>query len=419
MNSDKDDPNNHAPAVTPDDDWDGLDVEQVFDAQLPPRRAEKSRLPKIDSNHKEISSVEPARFTSDTVPMLSESHLKTYVPVHLKVKSEREGGEKEDFLPTLVMEDLKLGDFSTRSIQKPILQNRSQDGERNDWGVVQKKDPSRWMLYTALGVIFLIVTTVSISYLNRDKSNRKVDEDRSNQSARKNIKKESNVDQDLLARLANSNIEAIQIYGKYAQSKNLDDFTHLIYLSKNNAQFAAKTWEPIGAGSDWVPSDTSDWKTYQNGSQLFTELKGVNHNFSKFIAVFRYENTELKMDWKATTGYGSASFTELKSGTGDGSEIRGWIEPSNFFTQDLPEERYHSFVIRSPDKRDSVWGYSEIGSDTDTDLMKLFSVSSITGEGITEAKIILNMVSSDRGMLPQQWMIKSLIAENWLDQATP
>ncbi len=418
MNSDKDDPNNHAPAVNPDDDWDGLDVEQVFDAQLPPRRTEATRLPKIDINHTEISLVEPSRFASDPVPRLSESHFKTYVPTHLKMNSEREGGEKEDFLPALVMEDLKQGDFSTKAIQKPILQSRFQDGERNDWGVVQK-DSSRWMLYTALGVILLIVMAVSISYLNRDKSIKNVDEKESNRSARNNIKKESNVDQELLGRLTSSDKEAIQIYGKYAQAKSLDDFTGSIYLSKSNAQFAAKAWEPIGAGSDWEPSDTSAWKTHQNGSQLFAELKGVNHNFSKFIAVFRYENTELKMDWKATTGYGSASFTELKSGTGDGSEIRGWIEPSSFFTQELSEERYHSFVIRSPNMIDSVWGYSEIGSDADKDLMKLFSTSSITGERITEAKVILKLVSGGRGMLPQQWMIKGLIAENWLDQATP
>jgi hypothetical protein len=419
MNPDKDDPNNHVPAVAPDDDWDGLDVEQVFDAQLPPRRVEATRLPKIDLNHKEVSLVEPVRFTSDVVPRLSESHLKTYVPIHLKMNSEREEGEKEDFLPALVMEDLKQGDFSPRGIQKPILQSRSQDGERNDWGVAQKKESSRWMLYTALGVILLIVTTVSISYINWDKYIRNIDKNGSNRSARNNIKKESNIDQDLLGRLTSSDKEATQIYGKYAQAKSLDDFTGSIYLSKSNTQFVAKVWAPIGADSDWVPSDTSAWKTHQNGSQLFAELKGVNHNFSKFIAVFRYENTQLKMDWKATTGYGSASFTELKSGTGDGSEIRGWIESSSFFTQELPEERYHSFVIRSADKRDSVWGYSEIGSVADTDLMKLFAKSSITGESIIEAKVILNMVSGDRGMLPQQWIIKSLIAENWLDQATP
>ncbi len=419
MNPDKDDPNNHVPAVAPDDDWDSLNLEQVFDAQLPPRRAEATRSPKIDLNHKEVGLVYPASFPSDVVPRLSESHLKTYVPIHLKINSERVGGEKEDFLPALVMEDLKQRDFSTRKIQKPILQSRSQDVEQNDWGVVQKKESSRWMLYTALGVILLIVTTVSISYLNRDKSIRNIDENGSKRSTHNDKKKESNIDQDLLAQLANSNKEAIQIYGKYAQAKSLDDFTGSIYLSKSNTQFAAKAWEPIGAGSDWVPSDKSAWKNHQNGSRLFAELKGVNHNFSKFIAVFRYENTQLKMDWKATTGYGSASFTELKSGTGDGSEIRGWIESSSFFTQELPEERYHSFVIRSADKRDSVWGYSEIGSDADTDLMKLFATSSITGESIIEAKVILNMVSGDRGMLPQQWIIKSLIAENWLDQATP
>jgi hypothetical protein len=419
MNPDKEDPNNHAPAVTPDDDWDGLDVEQDFNAQLPPRRADTPRIPKLDLNLSEIKSIEPARHATGATSSREDSNIKPSVSIHINVNPEREFSEKEDFLPALVMEDVKQGDFSARNIKRPITLSRSKLGERDDWGTVEKKGSSRWMLYTAVGMIMLIVLTVSFSYFNRDKPIRNADDKGSNKPAPVDRNKESDIDPSVLAQLANGDKEAIQIYGNYAQAKSPDDFTESIYLSKRNAQAVARAWKPISAENGWLPSDTSAWKTYQNGSLVFAELRGTNHNFSKFIGVFRYEKKELKMDWKATAGYGSASFTELKSGLGDASEIRGWIEPSNFFTRQLPEERYHSFILRSPDDADSVWGYTEIGSDADTKLMQLFSVSPITEEQKTEAKVILKLDRGDPGNLPQQWMIKSLIAENWLDQATP
>ena len=145
----------------------------------------------------------------------------------------------------------------------------------------------------------------------------------------------------------------------------------------------------------------------------------MNHNFSNFLAFFRYENSDLKLDWKATTGYGTASFNELKIGEGDGSEIRGWISPSDFFTQQLPDDKYHSYIFRSTSKDDSVWVYAEIGSQVDQNILALFSNSLITGESQTEVGVILNLERGNQEILPLQWMIKNLKAANWLDIATP
>ena len=127
----------------------------------------------------------------------------------------------------------------------------------------------------------------------------------------------------------------------------------------------------------------------------------------------------MKMDWKATVGYGSADFEELKTGVGDGSEIRGWIEKSNFYTQALPEDKYRSLIVRSPGKDLSIWAYTEIGSEVDEQVEGLFSISPVTGQYQTEAKVILNLHKGDREILPRQWMVKGFIASNWLDQAAP
>jgi hypothetical protein len=178
-------------------------------------------------------------------------------------------------------------------------------------------------------------------------------------------------------------------------------------------------WKPMGADGGWMPSDKASWKTFQVGELSYAELRGLDHNFSKFVAFFRYENSDLKMDWKATAGYGTADFDQLKIGKGDGSEIRGRISRSDFFTHQLSDEKYHSFIVRSPKNDVSIWAYTEIGSQVDQDILALFSVSQITGDYQTEAEIILDLERGNQEILPHQWMIKRLIAANWLDTATP
>lgn len=419
MNPDKEDPNNHVPAVTPDDDWDGLDVEQVFDAQLPPRRTDAGKIPKTDVNLTGFKSIEPARHTGGGGSASEDGSVKTSVSINMKVHAEREAAEKENFQPTLAMEDMLPEGSAGQVIRKPVVPSRFKAGERDDWGTVHKKGSSRWMLYVAGAVVLLVALTLAVSQIGRKKPARAESAVRNQDRTQADDSKVSAADLGLLGQLAKSNWEAIEIYSTYAQAREVGDFSDLIYLGERHSAQISKAWKPVGAQSGWKPSDTAVWKTLKFGTIDCAELRGTNPDFSKFTAVFRYEDTRMKMDWKATVGYGSADFEELKTGVGDGSEIRGWIEKSNFYTQALPEDKYRSLIVRSPGKDLSIWAYTEIGSEVDEQVEGLFSISPVTGQYQTEAKVILNLHKGDREILPRQWMVKGLIASNWLDQAAP
>lgn len=419
MNPDKEDPNNHVPAVTDDDDWDGLDLDQTLASQLPPRRADAPRIAKMDVNLSAFKATEPVRQEAGATSHQDDAQPKSLVSMDIHL--ERVVSEKDDFQAALVMESVKQGDEAAKSYEKrPVKQSRFTPGERDEWGVNHpQKGTARWMLFTAAGVICLIALTVFLNQFAGKKPVRKSDMVGLSQLKPAEAKEEPIRDPGMFGQLASQDEDAFQIYGQYAQAKSADDFLKSIYLSERNTPLVMDAWKPMGAESGWIPSSTSTWKPYKDGELVYAELRGVNYDFSKFLAFFRYENSDLKLDWKATTGYGTASFDDLKIGQGDGSEVRGWISSANFFTQQLPDDRYHSFILRSHKLDDSLWIYTEIGSAVDKDIMALFSISPITGQYQTDARVTLNLERGDEKTLPSQWMIKGLIAENWLDQATP
>ena len=416
MNPDKEDPNNHVPAVSPDDDWDGLDVDQVFDSQLPPLRSDAPRIPKMDVNLSAFKTIYLDRHAGEAASIPEDVNHKSLASSHVNV--ERPLIEKESFQVALVVEGLKQVDVSAQGYERPLPRRRLSSGERHDWGAIPKGS-TRWMLYAALGVIGMIALIMILSHFSAKKSDMKLNNNGLGQVERVKEKSEPIRDSGVLVELMNGHREAIQIYGRYAQAKSENDFLKSIYLSEQNAPLVKDGWKSVGAKSGWMPSDKASWQSHRDGEILYAELKGVNHNFSKFLAFFRYENSDLKLDWKATTGYGTASFDKLKIGEGDGSEIRGWISPSDFFTQQLPDNKYHSYIFRSTSKEASVWVYAEIGSQVDRNISALFSTSLITGEYQTEAGVILNLERGNQAILPRQWMIKNLTAANWLDLATP
>jgi hypothetical protein len=417
MNPDKEDPNNHVPVVSPDDEWVDLDVAQVFDSQLPPLRSDASRIPKMDVNLSAFKTIYLDRHAGEAASIPEDANQKSLASLHVHVECSPVEEESVQVAP--VLENLKQVDVSAKRQERPLRQRRRvSSGERDDWGSNPKGSTS-WMLYTALGVIGVIALIMFSSHFAARKSDLKLKNYELGQVGRVKDKKEPIKDSGVLMGLMNSYPEAIQIYGRYAQAKNENDFLKYIYLSERNAPLLKDSWKPIGAKSGWMPSDQSSWELLRDGELFYGELRGVNHNFSNFLAFFRYENSDLKLDWKATTGYGTASFNELKIGEGDGSEIRGWIAPSDFFTQQLPDDKYHSYIFRSTSKDDSVWVYAEIGSQVDQNILALFSNSLITGESQTEVGVILNLERGNLEILPLQWMIKNLKAANWLDIATP
>lgn len=417
MNPEKEDPNNHVPAVMPDDDWDGLDVAQALDSQLPPRRSDAPKKTKLDVNLSAYKGSESVSYAGTLTSVQDEAPAKSSVLVN--VNAERLIPDKDDFQASLLMENMKQDSEVPRDSISPPVEGRLSREERNHWGGNRQKGSSRWMLYTAMGVIAIIALTIFLQQMTGSEHARNSGNKNPNQPNSVMDKSASTKDLGVAGELVSRNKDAIQIYRQYAQAQKAEDILEYTYLRERNSLTIAKGWKPLGAHSGWVPPANTAWKTLRDGETFYAELRGVNHDYSKFIAVFRFENSSLKLDWKATTGYGTAGYDELKIGQGDGSEIRGWISPSDFFTQELSDDRYHSFIVRSPDKKASIWAYTEIGSEVDKDILELFSVSPITGEYLTEVKVILNLDRGEKEILPRQWMVENLLSANWLDLGTP
>jgi hypothetical protein len=415
MNPEFDDPNNHVPAVTPDDDWG--DIDPHLNSQLPPKRPDAMKSLKAEMVISGYKSIDPDR-PAESMSAMSYGQGR---------EIDAEGGESRTVLDSRV---LKIGfDKKLKEIQPSAAQSTTDKGsffrrkrfgalENDDWGNQSKKISTRWMVYVATGLISLISLMIFMTQIleREDKDPQKIADVLKAKPAP--VEKATKAEDDILLRLNQQSGNAMKIYAQFASATRIEDFADRVYLKERNLTDLNLAWKPIAAPAGWMPADKSPWTTHQNGKNPYGLLKGVNHDFSKFSAVFRLEGDELKLDWRATVGYGTANFSDLKMGDGEASEIRGWISPSDFYTNTLMENRYHSFLVSSPDK-DTIWVYTEIGSELDQKILSMFIVSPITGEYQTEAMVTLSLTRGEQQILPRQWMVSKLLAMDWLDQNTP
>jgi hypothetical protein len=123
---------------------------------------------------------------------------------------------------------------------------------------------------------------------------------------------------------------------------------------------------------------------------------------------------KLQLDWKASAGYGTAGFTGLPKGVGDGSEIRAIISISDFYTNAFPEAAYKSYQLFSPDKEVSIWVYSRRGEPADSELGRLLDKGAIIEEAPDRIKLTLRLSRSVDGGLPNQWLVEENLRNDWI-----
>ena len=495
MNPDQEDPNNHVPDVSPDDQWDDLDSRQnaespqiplrPVDHGLPPkkelRRAnvtlhgahlkgdaasiekvssafsgkkkgedvgkiekEKSRKKLVKSRvarrPKEVRSYGKKSVGSggntkkeDAEYVLDESArtdgnadvVEGQVPSspdgkgsRLKVREitpEKDSGASvqcgSKLIPTASIQDEKSdeGDGVRR-------RRRFVRGERNDWGGRKGKSSTRWMSYSGLGIVLLVVLAVFLVQRTSRRSER--ESGRSLFSQLETAEKEEGIEPDESPDdfLTDSRDQAIRIYADFVTARSISDFSEYIYLGEENIPVIEGCWIPSDTSDDWYPEDQVIWEIHDADGVRYGLLEGVKENFTNFSAIFRNGESGLKLDWKATVRYCSASFEDLKSGKGDGSEIRVRISSSNFYTYALPEEKYQSYRLSSPDEQAVLWGYTESEGELGQTLRKLFELSQITGKVRDEVQVVISIDPGPEGSLPNQWIIKDMVRFSWLDK---
>jgi len=273
-----------------------------------------------------------------------------------------------------------------------------------------------WIVGAGAGVILIVVAAIFLSYVGR------VGGAPGKQSGLGNITPER-IHKEVgfkggkaLYSLIKGEERAKDIFATYATSKSVGDFMGMVYKAEKNGEIIAGRWKPLGMVPEWKPDDSCRWIVMEEEGIEFGVLSGFLADSSGFRAVFRLEGDSMKMDWKATTGYSSADYSELKQGIGDGLEIRAILSPGNFHTFALSEDEYRCFTLLVPDKQEKVWGYTKLNRADDVLLHSQFLPGQLTGEMLGEISVLLVLERGRTESLPNQWMISKVVRLSWLDE---
>lgn len=454
MDPDIDDPNNHVPPVAPGDEWGDLDGVKDAPLQgLPPVRSDHGVLPRkvarkpLVNHHTPKPKVHEDRFHAPFVPAAAkrqqdEATIENYDLPFPEAEGAYDGAGNSDRVSIPAPQIGKRprvneigaagesvlqraskkythadAESAGKTIQTPVKRRamfaRKRKGE---WGDAASRGSLRWIPYTGLGVVALVVVTV---VLDRPAA---PDMDLSEQSRFSQMKPEGTgseireEDSGMMGMLTDGHEEAKRIFANYATAASPADFMGSVHRAEEMAAFIETNWKPLGAKPGWKPDDKAVWSVRDHEGMRYGALEGSLPDFSTYRAFFRQDEAGLKMDWKATVGYCSSDFVTLKKGQGDAGEVRAVLSPADFHTFPLPEGAFRSFRLSSPDGEETLWGYVKTGGELDGKLVAQFLPSQITGEARTEIAVILSLARGPDESLPNQWMITSLVRLNWLDE---
>jgi hypothetical protein len=273
-----------------------------------------------------------------------------------------------------------------------------------------------WIVGAGAGVILIVIAAIFLINIDR------VRDAPGKQSGFGNITPERTQKEvgfkggKVIDSLINGEKRAKGIFATYATSKSAENFMGLVYKADKNREIIAGRWKPLGMVSEWKPDDNCRWIVMEEEGIKFGILLGLLADSSGFSAVFRLEGDSMKLDWKATTGYCSADFSELKQGLGDVLEIRALLSPGDFHTFALPEDEYRSYTLLAPDRQEKVWGYTRLNGVDDVLLYSQFLPGTLTGEMRAEVPVLLVLNRGRTETLPNQWMISKVVRLSWLDE---
>lgn len=217
-------------------------------------------------------------------------------------------------------------------------------------------------------------------------------------------------------KLLNAEGQAKDIFMKYATSKSVDDFMDVIYLTDNNIGLVTKTWQPMDGKESWRIQADYTWTVSEDKDVPYGILDCRLPDYSNFSMVFRQEDDDLKIDWKATSAHSSTSFSELREGQGEADEIRAVVSPADFYTFSMPESEFRCYRLASSDNEQYIWAYTKINSSSDSKLAAGFISSQLTGVPLLEIAAVLVLERGSDYSLPNQWIISDVVRMSWLDE---
>lgn len=395
------DSNNHVPDVTPDDNWGdiaNLDTYEKASVRiLPPKRR---TVESVDVKTSE-SNDEGLRLGSGA-PQRQEDLASCDLEIH-----------------EISRDVLRLSSESAKSERQVAFQERPpQSALRAEWedkevgsGRSERK-LIRWLITAGIGVAAMVVTSLLLLPIIND-SNAVVA--RPSDLLLTVDTGEASVEGiDALNRMVPLQSQAEQIYRAFASAGIIDDFLPLIRDAKSLEALIRKTPHTSKLSKAWRPSEDCTWNVFNSEGMACGVLEGSLPDQSTFGAYFVMKDNQLMLDWKATVGYCTASYDELVKSDGDGSEIRGWIIPTDYYTAIFPEADFQSYQLLSPDKQNTLWCFAPRKSRENMHLAPLFPQSSIIESPNEPAKITINLEHCRPGSLLNQWSIVKVLHQEWI-----
>lgn len=284
------------------------------------------------------------------------------------------------------------------------------DGEDKDWGKPTKK-PYRWMILGGGLVLLFVATGLALQpLLNKPTS-------KGGQNSVSVVESEVEIEgMDALNELILKQPEAESIFARFAKAADPGDCMPWVRDPVATEPLIRGHRYRLSVEPGWTPPRDCIWNVFDVNGLPCATLDGDLPGFKKFSACFVMENQGLLLDWKATVGFGTATFPQLASGSGNPAEIRGWIQPATHYTAVFPEADFAAFQLLPPNDPEEppVWCYARRNSIEEMALATLFPTGEIVERAKSPEKVTLMLQRGDTSSAPNQWLVVKLLHKQWI-----
>ncbi len=304
-------------------------------------------------------------------------------------------------------------------IHQAVLEKRGDDprlfdkffGQGKDWG--EDKRIPLWCISLITLLVIGIIASALIHFpkLNRKNSLRTI-------TTIPKLMAEAQtetLDSHAIRKILDQKEQAIAIFATYAKASKVADFLPHLYNSSEMEDILASHWMPIKAPIGWNVPKNAAWTAAGTSARPLGLLHSTLPDYTKFDAYFVYQNGKILLDWKATAGYSTATFEQLKEGRGISTEIRGLMFPLSFYTHQWPEAIYKCYQLLAPDGEISIWCYTKRDERISEEIESLFQSGPLTHQAPSLLKITLGLEPGGEGSLPNQWLIKKMRHIDWIE----
>ena len=210
--------------------------------------------------------------------------------------------------------------------------------------------------------------------------------------------------------------KALELIDAFVVSDNIQEKSLLV---RNPDEYLKRQlgWKG-GSISSRARQSKNYWGIKHTEEEGFLTLDTQNEDFLPMRVYFVKTEDGLKIDWSASTAWSERSFVDLKQ-TKDNLDgdllLRCLLRRRNdFYAGPYNDTEHASFMILSPDKSRSFWGYVDRDSELDKQLKSLLDHGSFVVSLKKDIRVTLRVGRGKKDALPSQLELLELVHEEWV-----